>query len=186
MARTVPSRVYSLEGELTHFSVKEAARLLGVSVRSVYGYLERGYLSRVYIEGMTMLLVEEVYNFDCQAPGRPREAPPLWHLPPELNPLFLTTMIVRMLPGCGDALERKLTEFRVQGKHQIAGTTARSISRTRDDPSKVLILLCWREATMPPQEQREQALAEFAADLSEVLDWTTAVVKEGDVLLHGG
>jgi hypothetical protein len=37
---------------------------------------------------------------------------------------------------------------------------------------------------MPAEEKRQASLAAFYADLAGVLDWSTAEVTEGQVLVH--
>ncbi len=184
--RHVPGRAFSLENGETYFSVKEAACTLGVSRRSVYGYLARGKLSRICIEGMIMLRAAEVSSFERQPPGRPRARPPLWHQPPELNPLYTTVMMVPVRPDCAALLEERLAWFRRRRKHHIPGTVKRFISCNENDPRRVTIALFWRGETLPPEELLEQSLAAFYADLADVLDWETAVIEEGQTFLHAG
>lgn len=169
-----------------YLSVKEAARVLGVSERSLYGYVESGRLPGERIEHLIMVREEDVQAFERRAPGRVRTITPRWRLPPEQNPMYLTTIIVRALPVGEELLERRLAELRATGKHRLPGTTRRYIGRNRDDPHEVIITLVWREAVMPQEQQCETALAALRADLSEVLDWSTAFVEEGQVLLHAG
>lgn len=172
--------------EVAYLSIPEAARVLGVSVRSVYGYLERGKLSRMYVDGVTMLLAEEVATFERRAPGRVRTVTPLWRLPPEHNPMYLTTICVRLRPGCEHLLEAMIETFRIAEKHHLSGTSKRYIGRNQDDHGEVVIMLVWRGAAMPPDDQRAEAFQALSNDLSAVLDWSTAVMSEGQVLLHAG
>ena len=37
---------------------------------------------------------------------------------------------------------------------------------------------------MPPEDERQAALAAFFADLEEFLDWPTAAFKESIVVMH--
>ncbi len=179
-----PPRVISLEDGSVLLSVQETARVLGVSARSVYGYLTRGKLSKVRIEGLMMLPEAEVLAFERGAPGRPREEAPFWHLPPQKNPLSITTITVQARPGCDELLEGRLAEFRTESKHCLAGTTARYVGRNLEKLAEVVIVLLWRSVGLPAQEQREMALAALRADLADVCDWTTALVDEGLVALY--
>jgi excisionase family DNA binding protein len=176
--------VTSLEDGSVWLSVQEAARVLGVSVRSVYGYLTRGKLSKVRIEGLMMLPEAEVLAFERGAPGRPREEAPFWHLPPQRNPLSITTITVQARSGCDSLLEDRLAEFRAESKHCLAGTSARYIGRNLEQLAEVVIVLLWRGVGLPSQEQRETALTDLRADLAEVCDWATALVDEGRVALY--
>jgi hypothetical protein len=182
--RHVPPRAVSLECEAVYISVREAARILGVSERSVYGYLAQGKLSKKYIDERITLVEAEVLAFERRAPGRTRKSPPLWHLPPGQNPLFLTTIMVSLLPGCDALLEEKLTEFRAQGKHEITGTCARSISRSLHFPDRLTILLFWYDESRPSDEQREQEIAALGADLALVCAWEAALIIEAQSFIH--
>ena len=185
MGRCAPPRVISLEDGSVLLSVREAARVLGVSVRSVYGYLASGKLSKVQIEGLMMLQEEEVQAFESGAPGRPREGPPFWHLPPERNPLSITTITARALPTRDEQLEDRLAEFRTEGKHCLPGTCARYIiGHNLENLAEVVIMLLWRGVGLPSHDQRETALAALRADLAGVCDWDTAVMEEGRVVLY--
>ncbi len=167
-------------------SIREAAQRLGVSERSVYGYLEQGKLTRRYVEGISMLRADEVAAFRRRAPGRVRTVAPRWRKPPENNPMYLTTIHARLLPGQEALLEEIIEAFRLAGKHHLEGTSARYIGRLEHDPALVVMLLCWREAGLPPEQVRQQALEAFSADLSQALDWSTAEIVERRVLLHAG
>ena len=167
-----------------YLSVKEAARLLGVSERSVYGYLESGKLPGARIGSIIVVEMESVCNYRRRAPGRVRTKSPVWRVPPEHNLQFLTTITVPLRPGQGAQLEEKLREMRATGKHLLPGTSARYIVRGKEDTDEVQILLIWRSATLPPDEEREAALAALRADLAEVLAWETASSQESQVLLH--
>jgi hypothetical protein len=183
--KCVPNRAFSLDSGETLISVREAACILDVSERSVYGYLAQGKLTKLSIEKRIMLREEEVLAFERRAPGRPREMAPPWHLPPGRNPLYLVSIIVSLRPDCDALLEQKLAEFRFQGKHEITGTCARAISRSRHaPPDRLTILLFWRAESQPCEEQCEQEIAALAADLAEVCDWETAFFHEGQTYAH--
>jgi hypothetical protein len=106
--KCVPNRAFSLDSGETLISVREAASMLDLSKRSVYGYLARGKLTKKYIDERIMLSEEEVLAFELRAPGRPRENSPIWHLPPGRNPLYLMSIIVPLRPGCDALLDQSL------------------------------------------------------------------------------
>ena|SRR5216683_5639358 len=184
MGRMVPSKVYSLDSDAVYISVREAARILDVSERSVYGYLAKGKLTRVEIEGMILLESAQVLAFERRAPGRTRERVPPWHIPPGRNPLYLMTMVAPLQPGCDALLGEKLSAFRKQGKHEIAGTCERAISRSLHAPDQLTIMLFWRGESLPPSGQREQEIAALVADLAEVCEWEMALISEGRAFAH--
>ncbi len=167
-------------------SVREAARVLGVTERSVYGYVAKRTLSAMRIEGCVMLREAEVLAFERQAPGRPHVLVAAWHVPPVRNRQYMTTVTVRVRPGQGEALESRLMEIHGSAAHGFFGTSARYVVRNLGDPAEIDLVLVWRGAVMPARECREAALAALAADLAEVLAWETAVMKEGQALLYAG
>ncbi len=131
-----------------------------------------------------MVRAKDVAGFERKAPGRIRTTIPPWHRPPQKNLQYVTTITVRMYPEQERLFRHRLDEIRVARKHHFPGTCARSIVRNERDPGEIDILLVWRGVVMPPLEVREASLLAFFADLADVLDWETAVVKEGQVLLH--
>jgi excisionase family DNA binding protein len=170
--------------DLDYLTVQEAASLLGVSSRSVYGYISKGQLPATRLEGRMLVKAQDVEAFELTPAGRQRERAPFWHVPPELNHLSVTMMKVRVRPGCDALLDQKLAEFRSSQKHRIAGTSARYIGRSQCDPGQIEILLFWRRAMKTPDQVQKASLSAFYADLDDVVEWETAVVEEIQVLLH--
>ena len=167
-----------------YLSVREAASIMGVSERSVYGYIEAGKLPGARIGNIIVVIAEYVYTYERRAPGRMRTTTPPWHMPPQKNLQYLTTITARMYPGQGALLERKLHAMRVESKHRLPGTAARFIARNQNDPEEIKIVLIWRSVVMPPSEVREASLAAFYADFADVINWETATRTEGQVLIH--
>jgi excisionase family DNA binding protein len=174
----------SLEHVPGYLSVREAARVMGVSERSVYGYIEGGKLPGARIGNIIVVVAEYVYSYERKAPGRARILTPPWHVPPLKNLQFLTTITVRIRPGQGELLAHRLYEIRVTKKHRLPGTAARYIALNEHDPEEIEIVLIWRSAVMPPVAARETALDAFYADLADIIDWETASRKESRVLMH--
>jgi hypothetical protein len=158
--------------------------MLGVSERTIYGYIETGRLPASRIGSLTVIDYDTARTFRRQAPGRKRTRIPAWHVPPENNLLSLTYITVRQRPGQGVRLNEKLLEMRSLGQHLLPGTAARYIARNQRDPEELYIVLLWRAALRPPEEQRTQALAALATDLADLLDWEHARVQEKQVLVH--
>ncbi|HEY0753544.1 MAG TPA: helix-turn-helix domain-containing protein [Ktedonobacteraceae bacterium] len=167
-----------------YLSVREAARVLGVSERSVYGYIETGKLPGARLGNVIVVTADAVYTYQRRAPGRVRTTTPPWRRPPLQNLEYLTTITVRVYPGQDEMLERKLHDIHSTNKHRLPGTAARYIVRNEHDPEEIDIILIWRSVVMPPAEMREASLTSLYSDLAEVLDWGTASLKEGRVLLH--
>jgi excisionase family DNA binding protein len=167
-----------------YLSVKETAQLIGVSERTIYGYVEAGKLPASRIGTLTVIDSESAHRYQRRAPGRMRIRVPAWHVPPENNQLVLTTITVRLRPGQGERLMERLRELRVKGRHLLPGTAARYIARSQEDADDLQIVLLWRGALLPSEDQRTQALAALAADFADLLDWEQATVQERPVLLH--
>ena len=172
------------QAEKLFITIRDAARMLGVSERSVCGYMEEGSLPAFRARSLTVLRKEDVLNYRRRAPGRLRTRVPTWHEPPVMNPASLSSITVRIRPGQEQHFLRKVREIRLGNKHLLCGTTARYIMHNMDRGNEVQIVLIWRGASMPAEEERQAALAALFADLAEVLDWQTALFAEGVVLLH--
>lgn len=167
-----------------YLSIHEAARRLGVSPRSVYGYLESGKLPATLVEGFLMVEEEAVQRFRRRAPGRLRVRTPRWRKIPVMNQMMQTRITVRLLPGSEARLRDKLDEMQAERKHCFPGTSARYIAQDQAHPEEVEITLVWRGAVKPSESEREAALDALRVELAEIMEWQTAQVKEGQVLLH--
>ena len=165
-------------------SVRDAAKIMGVSTRSVYGYIETGKLLGIRIGASIAVHAEAVRNYQRPVVGRPRTRTPIWRVPVVMNLQYLTTINVRAREGQSAQLEQRLTEIRVSRKHHLPGTVARYIVRNKTDPDEIQIVLVWRRLVMPPDEEREAALTALCADLADILDWETASSHEGQVLMN--
>ena len=166
-----------------YLSIQEAARRLGVSPRSVYGYLESGKLPATQVEGILMVEEEALQHFRRRAPGRLRVKSPRWRKTPVMNQMMHTRITARLRPGGRALLAKKLDEMQAERTHCFPGTSARYISQNQAD-DEVEITLLWRGVAMPTDEERAAALAALWTELAEIVDWETAQVKEGQVLLH--
>jgi excisionase family DNA binding protein len=167
-----------------YLSVKEAARIIGVSERSIYGYIQDGKLTGTRFEDSIVVRTEEVHAYQRTAPGRLRSVNPRWHQAPLGNRQYLTTITAHIHSGQYEVLNQKLAEIRSAGKHLLPGTTARYLVQDQHHPDEVQLVLVWRSAVMPPTEQREAALASLYDELAGILDWEAASVTEGEVLMH--
>lgn len=158
--KQVPSRSIALEDGAAFVSVSEAARLLGVSSGSIYGYIRRGKLTKRLVDERIMLREEEVLALDEK-----RSAMQL------KQPSYMLMLTAQVRPGCKERFEEKLKEFYTQNKHIIPDTSKQLILRDKSDPEHVMVLLFWRNRTLPFEEQCQEALAALIADLNEVCDW---------------
>lgn len=170
-----------LEG---YISLKKAAEMLRVAERTVYGYVTDGKLPGTRAGSSIVVKAEDVQRFQRGSPGRRRTRVPVWRLSIGEHLQYLTIIFARLRPGQENKLNQKLEEIRADEKHLLPGTVARYIARNEEKPEDVQIVLVWRSTVMPPEEEREAALAALRADLADILDWETAWSESGKVLMH--
>ena len=167
-----------------YVSIKEAAKMLGLSPSRVYEYVEDGRLSSVRAAHVILIPLQEVENFKPSISGRPRRSVPRWRISPEDNLLLSTTILVQLRPHQQELFIKRLEEMKQNDLYLFPGTIARFITKSETMPGQVEIALIWRKTVMPTEEEREQALEELRQALSDVLDWDTAQYNQGQVLMH--
>ena len=167
-----------------YITLKEAAQMLGVAERTVYGYVIDGKLPGIRTGSSIMVKPEDVKNYKRGAPGRRRTVIPIWRLSADNSLLYLTIIFARIKAGQGKRFDAKLEEIRAAEKHLLPGTVARYIARSEEKPEDVQIVLVWRSTVMPPPGEREAALAALRAELAEILDWENAWSEYGRVVMH--
>src|SRR6266704_3190870 len=79
-----------------YVSIKDAAKMLGVSDKRVYAYIEEGRLPAVRAAHVIMISVEEVQKFKPKISGRPRKHTPAWRTSPENNKLLTTSLFAHV------------------------------------------------------------------------------------------
>lgn len=167
-----------------YMTVKDVAEELGISERMVHTYIQDGRLPGYKMGRLTIVKEEDFHLFQRSKKGRPRTRLPIWRKSVGDNVQYLTLIAVHLRPGQEKTLDQKLEEVRADAKHLLPGTVARYIARSEKKPEDVQIVLVWRSTVMPPEEEREAALAALRADLADVLDWETAWSEYGKVLMH--
>lgn len=167
-----------------YVSIKEAAEMLGLSPSRVYEYVEDGRLSSVRAAHVILIPLEEVKTFKPNIAGRPRKSVLRWRISPENNMLLATSIIVQVRSDHYSELMKKLEEIRYSDKYLLPGTVARYIIRSETLPGQVEFSFIWRSTIMPNEMARKKALDDFQQSLADVLDWSTAQYKEGQVLMH--
>ncbi len=167
-----------------YVSIKDAAKILGVSDKRVYAYIEDGRLPAVRAAHVIMIPVEEVKKFKPKISGRPRKNTPMWRTSPSDNMLLTTSVFVDILPNQQENLQRKLEEIKQVGEYIFPGTVARYIIGSTTRPEAIEILLIWRSTLIPDESSREHVLQEFRQELADVLDWSNARYNNGEVFLH--
>jgi excisionase family DNA binding protein len=167
-----------------YVSIKEAAKILGISANRVYAYVEEGRLSSAKAAHVIMIPLEEVKNFKPHLSGRPRSSIPLWRISPDDNTLLVTMISAQVKSGQHRQLMRKLEEIKREKRHLFLGTVARYIMESEVYPDRINIMLIWRITMMPDEASCEQALDDFRQALTDVLDWNTARYDTGRVVMH--
>ncbi len=167
-----------------YVSIKEAARILGISDKRVYEYVDEGRLPSMWAADVIMIPQEAVQKFKRRGSGRPRKSVPTWRISSGDNIQFVTSIVVQTCPGQQDALMRKLEEVRQSGLHTFPGTIIRFIAASQIVPGQVEISLIWRGTMMPDEDAREQEIEAFRQAFRGILDWATARYNYSQVLMH--
>jgi excisionase family DNA binding protein len=167
-----------------YVSIKEAAKILGISANRVYAYVEEGRLPSAKAAHVIMIPLEAVEDFKPLLSGRPRSSVPVWRISPEENMVRATSILVRIRTHGYESLLRKLEEIRREKQHLFPGTIARYVIEKQQNPEYVEILLLWRKTVMPDEDSYNQWLDDLKLALNDVLDWETAEYDTGRVLMH--
>src|SRR5258706_7696188 len=164
-----------------YVTIKEAAKILGVSANRVYTYVEEGRLPSAQAAHVIMIPLEALKDFKSQLSGRPRTTIPIWRISLEDNALLVTSIVVRIRTNQRARLLTRLEEMRRERQFLFPGTIARYVMEKRRHPEHIEILLIWRDAAMPEEATYNQWLEEFRQALSDVLEWDTAQYDSGRI-----
>lgn len=167
-----------------YVSIKEAAKILGISDKRVYEYVDEGRLPSMWAADVIMLPLDEVKKFKRRSSGRPRKSVPIWRISSGENLQLMTSIFVQVRTGQQNALLQKLEEIRNGSQHVFPGTVARFVVESETMPGQVEITLVWRNTIMPDEADREKSLDAFRRTLIDVLDWSTARYNHGKILMH--
>lgn len=167
-----------------YVSIKEAARMLGISANRVYAYVEEGRLPSAKAAHVIMIPLEAVEDFKPQLSGRPRASVPTWRISPEENTILATSIFVHVRPGQRARLVARLEDMRREKRHLFPGTLARFIIEKQRQAESIEIVLLWRESARPDEATYQHWLGEFQRELQDVVEWETAEYDLGSVLMH--
>jgi len=165
-------------------SVREAAKILGVSERSVYGYIEERKLSGFKATNLTVVALKDVNAFKRGTTGRPRTRVPEWRISDNENVQYMTQIFIQIHGGQEEELLGRLEEIRKGNKHTFPGTVARYFARSQTDKSALQIILVWRGTVMPTEEARNTALTYLKEELVDLLEWDSAHIEMHEILMH--
>ena len=167
-----------------YVSLKQAAKILGVSVSRVYQYVDEERIAAVRAGHNIMLSREAVEQFKPDVSGRKRKNTPSWRRLKVGGPLLTTTIHVQVREGQQKKLEKVLQEIEQGDQYTFPGTVARYISKHATSPVNVSIFLVWKKSEIPNEGAKAKALEEFQAKLADILDWSTAQCMEGEAIIH--
>ncbi len=167
-----------------YVSVKEAAKMLGIADKTVYEYVTEGRIPAFRAARVIMISVEEVQKFRPNISGRPRKSIPIWRISPDENSLIATNITIRVKAGNREIFLQRLDDIRQNRGHLFPGTTTRYILENDKVPGEIQILLVWREAILPNEDEQKHLLEDFKLDLRDVLDWESAHIETCRVLMH--
>ncbi len=167
-----------------YVSIKQAARMLGISDKAVYRYIELGRLEAVRSVNSFLVPEEAVNRFKLNPPGRVRTRSPAWRTYNSRSTLLTTEIRVSVRPGQQKNLVEKLETIRKEKRHTFPGTIERYLIKDDESFTTVKLWLIWKDTEMPDKEIRKQHLEAFKADLADVLDWDTVQDSSGEALLY--
>lgn len=167
-----------------YVTIKDAAKLLGVSDKRVYAYIEDGRLPAMRAAHVIMIPLEEVKKFKPKISGRPRKNTPLWRTSPQDNRQLTTSIRVHTYSDQHEQLHDVLERIKQSQEHIFPGTIARYVISSTTYPEQIEILLVWRSTVLPNEQTRAQLLEAFRRILVDVVDWSTAHYDNGEVVLH--
>lgn len=178
------SKADDIEDLAGYVPIKEAAKILGISVRRLYEHIEKGRLRVVRFAGVLGVPEEELKRFQRGITGRPRQNTPNWRIAASNDAYTWLHIFVDSRQEHADELMQKLGAIRKAGTHTFPGTAARYVTRSDQRPREVQVLLVWRGSLIPSEEARTAELEELRRELADLLDWSTARYETGQVLMH--
>lgn len=158
--------------------------MMGVSPRSVYGYIQRGKLLSVRVGTSISVLASSAQTYQRSGVGRPRSRVPIWRVPVERNLQYLWIITACFKQGQREHLAQRLAEIRVDKRHLLPGTVARYVVQDETNPELVRCVLVWRQTATPPEAERDAAIAAWKADLADLIAWETACTTRGLVVMN--
>src|SRR5258708_39725377 len=81
-----------------YVTIKEAAKMLGISANRVYTYVEEGRLPSAKAAHVIMIPLEALKDFKSKLSGRQRTTIPILLISPEVNSVLTTSNFFRILP----------------------------------------------------------------------------------------
>src|SRR5258708_17153855 len=105
-----------------YVSIKEAAKILGISDKRVYEYVDEGRLPSMWAADVIMIPLDEVKKFKRRSSGRPRKSVPVWRISSGENTQYVGSITVPIQAGQQEAFIQKLEEIRQSRQYLFPGT----------------------------------------------------------------
>jgi excisionase family DNA binding protein len=166
-----------------HIPAEEAAKRLGITVQRVYQHIKAGHLSAVEVKNQYMIPEAEVENFRTRPPGRVRKRAAAWHMYDRSINVLNIQISVQVRVGQQERFRERVRQLYGEKQHAFKGTMIRVIWQNQDHPEQARLLLVWKDNEMPDEATRQRELEAFQRDFADVLDWDTARIEHGNVLL---
>ena len=164
-----------------YISAKEAAKILGISVKSVYRFVDEKRIPALRAGRSVLLPLEAVQQFKPNPIGRTRTQPPPWREYRAGSKLYITSIEASIREGQQTKLLKKLRNFEQEEQHMFPGTIARYVSQHNDT---LRVLLIWKDTEMPDESTRRQAIEAFKNDVHGMLNWDSARIEMSEVVIH--
>lgn len=165
-----------------YVTAKQAAKMLGLSDRRIYQFIEVGRLPAVKAGEHILLSLEVIEQFKRRLTGRPREKVPAWRFARQGGTLRSMSIQVEIRADQQDRLQLKLWRIKQEAMHSLPGTTTRLIMKDDTTPPTITIVLIWDPDTVE-EDMFQLALRDMEEDLDDVLDWETAIRKTGRLII---
>jgi excisionase family DNA binding protein len=167
-----------------YVSIKQAAKMLGITDKRVYRYIDIGRLPAYKSGGIFLLSEEDVKQFKLNPPGRARTGPPSWRVPNRRSTLLVTDIYVSVLPGQQVKLVEKLKAIQRADRHLFPGTIARHVVKGNSDLTEIHFFLVWKDIETPVEVTYQRDFAAFQEELADVLDWDTARYSTNEMIIY--
>ncbi len=157
-----------------YVSVKEAAAILGLKENRVWYYIRLNRLPARKIDGRSMIPEQAVQDFHIKPRGRVRTDPPPWRAYRGGANVCGLQIITRIEPAQLQSVQDRLQSIEQEQTYLFPGTMQRYIFVDENDPHILLVQLIWKDTELTDEASLMSDLEAFKAELSDLLDWTTA------------
>ncbi len=115
--------------------------------------------------------------------GRKRMEAAAWHRYGSGIRVYDLVIQVQARAGQTKLFRQRLQEWSEEHERAFNGSMIRLVRYDEKAPEQVMIILVWKSNEMPSEETRQQQLTAFQHDFADLLDWDTAQITHGRVML---